>query len=181
MHPLGPDALAISGQPAPEFGDINPAYPGMFQTFSSPRLMGIIGFPAMNVIFTIPGPPPSTFPLNPPVVTSGFGAVFTDVDLPDTTSLEFFDVHGRSLGRFFVQPQDNGLSFLGVTFDDAIVASVQIFAGNASLGAIDGPGIDVVAMDDFIYGEPRAFVDEPATLSLLAAALLALLGRRVTA
>ncbi len=135
----------------------------------------------MEVMFTIPGPPPSQFPPDPLAVSSGFGAVFTDVDLANTTSLEFFDAAGNSLGMFFAPTQNEGLSFLGVKFDDAIVARVRIFAGNMSLGGNDGGDVDVVAMDDFIFGEPRAFVvDEPATLGLLGIAILALLRRRET-
>jgi len=176
---LGPDAFVISGQPDPEFGGINPSYPAIFQTFSSPRLFGILGFPAMFVVFTVPGTTPTQYPVNPPVVSSGFGAVFTDVDLANTTSLEYFDASGSSLGTYFVPTQNEGLSFLGVKFDDAIVASVIIRAGNASLFSEDGGDLDVVAMDNFIFGEPRAFVvHEPATLVLLSVALLALLWRR---
>ena len=33
---------------------------------------------------------------------SGFGAVFTDVDTPNQTSIQYFDFNGTSLGTFFV-------------------------------------------------------------------------------
>ena len=55
---------------------------------------------------------------------------------------------------------NNGLSFLGTSFNAGErVAKVIIRLGNANLqsGNVDGTnGVDVVAMDDFIYGEPRA-------------------------
>jgi hypothetical protein len=44
-----------------------------------------------------------------------------------------------------------------VTFSEgAVVAAVRVTSGNKPLGSgvTDGGGIDVVAMDDFIYGEP---------------------------
>jgi hypothetical protein len=55
---------------------------------------------------------------------------------------------------------NNGLSFVGVSYNGGErVARVVIECGNAGLSAsnTDGTGgVDVVAMDDFIYGEPRA-------------------------
>jgi hypothetical protein len=50
---------------------------------------------------------------------------------------------------FFVPTSNNGLSFLGVTFTDAI-GRVRITTGNAPLGPNDGGATDVVALDDFI-------------------------------
>jgi hypothetical protein len=99
--------------------------------------------------------------------------VFTDVDLLDTSSLEFFDILGNSLGIFFVPPASNGLSFLGVIFDSSSIARVRITAGNAALGPNDGSGVDVAALDDFIYAEPTA-IPEPATLTLLGMGLTAI-------
>ena len=104
-------------------------------------------------------------------LTKGFGAVFTDVDLANTTSLTFFDASNVSLGTFFVpaQPFDASLSFLGVDFGSAVVSRVRITSGNAALGAglTDGGGRDLVVMDDFIYGEPTAAVPEPSTWTLM--------------
>ena len=51
---------------------------------------------------------------------------------------------------------DNGLSFLGVVFDDAIVARVEVKYGTGALGPNDGEGdVDVAVMDNFIFGEPQ--------------------------
>jgi len=103
-------------------------------------------------------------------LTKGFGAVFTDVDLANTTSLMFFDASNVSLGTFFVpaQPFDASFSFLGVDFGSAVVSRVRITSGNAALGTgiLDG-GSDLVVMDDFIYGEPTAAVPEPSIWTLL--------------
>jgi hypothetical protein len=96
---------------------------------------------------------------------SGFGAVFSDVDLAATTSIEYFDPNNNSLGTFFAAPSNNGLSFLGVQFSTE-QTRVRITTGNSSLGPNDGAGVDVVAMDDFIYSEPQS-VPEPPTWLLL--------------
>jgi hypothetical protein len=90
-----------------------------------------------------------------------FGAVFTDVDLPNSTSLQFFDSANNSLGVFFVPAAAGSgtLSFLGVLFNAGErVARVGITSGNAALGAgvNDGGATDLVVMDDSIYAEPQA-------------------------
>jgi hypothetical protein len=96
-----------------------------------------------------------------PAVVTGFGAVFSDVDVDNVTSIEPMDKDGRSLGRFFVPRRSdaNGLSFLGLKFDAAVVARVHIVCGNGNLGAndvSDGGTVDVVVVDNFIFGEPQA-------------------------
>ncbi len=161
----------ISGAPTPEFGDINPTYPDIFTTFSSPRLFAPLGSNVMDVHFTVPGT------TDQPALSRAFGAVFTDVDLENTTSLEFFNRKNQSLGLFHVPVLNNGLSFLGVAFDDPTVARVRITTGNAALGPNDGAGTDVVAMDDFLFAEPQQ-VPEPATLLLLALGAAAVARRR---
>ena len=158
-----------SGAPSPEFGEINPTYPDIFTTFRAPRLFAPIGSNITDVLFTVPGT------TNVPAMSRGFGAVFTDVDLANTTSLQFFDPFGASLGTFFAPTANNGLSFLGVQFDDAFIGRVRITTGKAALGPNDGGAVDVVAMDDFIYGEPTA-VPEPSTLLLLGLGVSAALG-----
>jgi len=118
----------ISGQPMPRFGEINSTYPGIFTTFSPPRLFTPLGSTITDVHFYVPGE-------TTPAVVNAFGAVFTDVDLPQSTSIEYFDAAGSSLGRAFVPPANNGLSFVGFVFQDKRIGRVRITSGNASLGA----------------------------------------------
>jgi hypothetical protein len=53
-----------------------------------------------------------------------------------------------------VSPGNETLSFLGVRFRHARVATVRITSGTAIPGQNETDRRDVVAMDDFIYGEP---------------------------
>ena len=150
---------AKSGNPtvtALRFGNINPNYLFDFQTFSPERLFTALASTITDVAFFVPGTPTQAF-------TNGFGVVFTDVDSPTSTTLQFFDQTGNSLGTFAVPaslPGSQNLSFLGVSFNAGErVTRVRITSGNAALGPNDAPlGTDVVAMDDFIYGEPQALL-----------------------
>jgi hypothetical protein len=146
------------------FGNVNPLYTLEFQTFSAQRVFTAIGSNVTDVNFFVPGS-------NAAALTSGFGAVFADVDLATSTSLTFFDSANASMGTFFVPASANsGLSFLGIDFGSAIVSRVRITSGNAVLGPNEGGGLDLVVLDDFIYGEPFAVVaavPEPATWAMM--------------
>lgn len=148
---------------AVEFGNINAGYPALFSTFSAQRLFTALGSTVTDVNFFVPGSATAA-------TVSGFGAVFTDVDLPLVTSLQFFDQNNISLGTYFVPPVigNETLSFVGVLFSTERVGRVRITSGNQILGGLESG--DLVVMDDFIYGEPLAApVPEPAPLVLLLA------------
>lgn len=133
----------------PRFGNINPQYTDIFKTFSEEKLFSPIGSNIVVITFFVPG-------TNTPATVRGFGAVYTDVDTTHT-AFEYFDKDGNSLGQFETPIADNGLSFLGVVFDEAIVASVEVRYGTGALGPDDGAGdVDVAVMDNFIFGEPQA-------------------------
>jgi hypothetical protein len=138
---------------AVRYGDIDPSYTNTFQAFSGERLFVARGSNVIEVRFVIPG-------TQTPATVSGFGAIFTDVDDNVNTFMEFYDIAGKQLAEAQPVPANNGLSFLGVSFNGSErVAKVLIRLGNSPLapGSVDGVnGVDVVATDDFIYGEPRA-------------------------
>jgi len=149
--------------------DINPTYATTFVTFSPVRLFTPLGSNITEGIFSIPGTGGAT-----PATVAGFGAVFADVDLANTTSIQYFNANGASLGTFFAPTANNGLSFLGVSGLGDGIARVLITTGNTALGPSEVVGaapVDVVVMDDFLYGEPRAVVPEPSSLMLLATGL----------
>lgn len=148
-------ATVASGS-AVRFGNINPAYSASLAAFSEERLFSAVGSNVVDIDFFESGS------ANPATVRA-FGAVFSDIDLSTSTTIELFDVNGDSLG-LFQAPASNGtatFSFLGVSFNAGErIARARIVSGNIALGASvnDNPagGIDVVTMDDFIYSEPEA-------------------------
>ena len=165
---------ANSGVAPIEFDNINPTYSGLFAVFSAQRLFTALGSNIVDVNFFVAG---TTIP----GATTGFGAVFTDVDLANTTSIQYFDLNNVSLGTFFVSNfvGNETLSFLGVSFTEgAIVSRVRITNGNTALGGNETGNVDLVVMDDFIYGEPRRAIPEPSTLPLLGGALAGWLALR---
>lgn len=134
-----------------EFDNLNPQNSSHFTTFSPQRLFAPDDENVVDVLFFVPGS-------DEPATVSGFGAVFTDVDR-DSSSIEYFSADGRLLGRFDVpaSPGSETLSFLGVRFHDEQVSMVRIRSGSDDLDLDEVEGRDIVAMDDFIYGEPVAY------------------------
>ena len=168
---------AGAGQPAlANFGNINASYSNEFGVFSAQRLFTALGSNIMDVNFFQAG-------TNTTATVSGFGSIFTDVDLLGSTSIQYFDQVGASLGVFNVPVgtvSSGSLSFLGVSFNAGErIGRVRITSGNAALGAgiNDGGATDLVVMDDFIYSEPMA-VPEPSTFGMFGLASLLLLCRR---
>jgi hypothetical protein len=134
-----------------EFVEINPTYPTIFGVFSPLRLFAPLNTNVTDVIFTVPGT------TNVPAGVTGFGAVFTDVDSPTSTKMEFYTPDGELLYEKFVLMWDGNesFSFLGVSFNAGeIIGRVRITTGNAALGPNEAAGLDLVAMDDFFYSEP---------------------------
>jgi hypothetical protein len=143
----------------------NASYGTEFAAFSPLRLFTPVGSNITEALFFIPGSQGSIR-----ATVGGFGVVFTDVDEPDgsgpgqkhgnrgaSTLMEFFDINGRLLFSSFVpaSPGSRGLSFLGIKFEAARIATVRITTGDSAPGPNDDEKHDIVMMDDFIYGEPQ--------------------------
>jgi hypothetical protein len=163
------------------FDNLNSGYSSQFTTFSPQKLFTSLGSNVYDVIFFVPllGP---ALPGSTRAVVSGFGSVFADVDMPGTTTMEYFDIHDASLGVFAAPTASNGLSFVGVydTSGPAQIARVRFTLGNAVIGNADNGGnFDIVVADDFIYGEPvAAAVPEPASVLLMTLGSALLVWRR---
>jgi hypothetical protein len=155
---------------------INPTYGGLFAPFSPNRLFTPLDSTITDAAFSIPGSGGTV-----PAGVTGFGAIFSDVDLPGTT-IEYFDPSGGALGVFPVQTfgGNQTFSFLGITtgVGDPLIGFVRIVTGTAALGPDEGGAIDLVVMDDVLYGEPQR-VPEPVSAAMFGLGLLGLaaLGR----
>ena len=137
------------------FAEINPTYADQFKAFSPKVMFSAIGTNVINAEFRVAGS-------ETPAVVTGFGVVFSDVDMDNVSSLELFDKNGRSLGKLLAPSRSdaNGFSFVGLKFDTPIVARVRITCGNGALGAgvndiTDGGPADLVVVDNVIFGEPH--------------------------
>jgi hypothetical protein len=173
---------------APELLNVNPSYGTTFTAFSPQRIFTPLGSNVTDMKFFVPGTNGAT-----PATVSSFGAVFTDVALANDTRMQFFDANGKEILNVAAEPgtvPNGSLSFLGATDTaGAQIAEVRITTGTTALGPNNNPaaGVNVVAMDDFIYSEPVAAVPvaavpEPATLTLAGFGLIGFavlsLGRR---
>lgn len=137
------------------FAEVNPGYADQFETFSPTKVFAPVGSNIMEVLFQVAGQPS-------PASVTGFGAVFSDVDVASSSSIEFFDVAGNSLAKLLapVRSDKAGLSFIGAVFKEPIVARVRLTLGAAPLGAgvndVSAGGLaDLVVVDNFVYGEPK--------------------------
>lgn len=138
-----------------EFANIADKFPKLFRSFSPEKLFTSLSNTQMEVSFTVPGS------LEKATVTA-FGAVFTDVDLQNVSKLEYFDMHGKNILTVPVEAVPNAnesLSFVGVKFNDGRkIAKVRITSGSTVISSdtSDGQWKDRVALDDFLYSEPKA-------------------------
>lgn len=161
LNQFAVSATTASGVPV-RFANLNGTYDDIFQTFSAQRLFIARNTHMLEVSFFIPG-------TKIPATVSGFGLVFADVDSAtggNRSLIRVYGPDGTQLSAASAGVLDNGLSFVGISFNAGErIARVVIESGNAPLSATNNDGaagVDVVAMDDFIYGEPRAAQSHPS-------------------
>jgi plastocyanin len=139
-----------------DFAAVNAGLAAQFTTFSAKKLFMPVGSNKVDITFRLVG-------TNTPGLVKGFGAVFVDVDRAGSTKIEYFDVDSQLIGTV-TAPNHAGaqlLSFTGAVFEAPIIARVRITSGDAGFTAastdisVAGGTQDLVAMDDFVYGEPR--------------------------
>lgn len=135
------------------FVEVNNQATGQFSAFSGNKTFANVSSNLWEVGFEVAGQSKTA-------TVQGFGAVFSDVDLANSTSLEFFDGQ-QSLGKFFVPAHDatSNFSFLGVYFKNGVhITRVRVaHDGILSDGQkdISDNGLhDLIVLDDFLYSEP---------------------------
>lgn len=185
------DPYAVSGD---GFASVNPATAGQFPAFTPSNTFAMFDFTPgefndrfIEQSFVLPG-------TNTAAGTSGFGAIFIDVEDSTSSSIEYFGRNANgdeiSLGKFLVPTGNSGEpEFLGVLFDQPIITNVTLTVGTNALFSNDGTsmqfqsfgsenlaaGIDLAVTDDFVFATPTqavAVVPEPPTMLLLLSGLL---------
>lgn len=138
------------------FADINPAYAQQFTFFSANKIFAPVGSNQLDQLFEVAGQPT-------PAVSRGFGIVFSDVDVAEKTTITLFAKDGSTIATLAapIRSDAAGLSFVGVIYEQAIIARVRITLGTGSLGAnvndiSAGGTADLVVFDNVIYGEPKS-------------------------
>ena len=181
------DPYAVSGD---GFASVNPGTAGQFPAFSPNNTFVMqdetpyqFDDRFIGQSFTIPGTATAAG-------TRGFGAIFIDVEKAGSSSIEYFghDAGGHevSLGTFAVPTGASGEpQFLGVLFDNPVVADVNLTVGTNTLFNFDGTSFqsfgpenlsgntDLAVTDDFVFAEPTmaAAVPEPSSYALMLAGL----------
>jgi hypothetical protein len=134
------------------FGAVNATYPTDFPAFSPSRVFSPIGSNVTRLTFYLPGTATHA-------TVAGLGAIFRNVEVANSSSIEYFDRGGQSLGKFFAPTSvtKGDAEFLGVLFNPETAAQVTITTGTTALGPTDSPpGTNVVVLDDIAYPEPQA-------------------------
>jgi hypothetical protein len=161
------EVYAVSGD---GFATVAPQTKGLFPAFSPNNTFTMFNENTIDFRFVLASDP-TTSPR--PAVSRGFGAIFINVRLPNTTSIEYFN-GDSSLGKFFV-PAGAAASpeFFGVLFNNPVVTRATITLGTDALfnfdgttfssSAVDNPGAghNVAVTDDFAYAEPQPLPPPP--------------------
>lgn len=163
FNPTGPQAIAANQRglkyssagsfqvSKTNFLEVNTSASSQFSSFSGDKSFANISSNLWDVEFEIPGQALVA-------AVQGFGIVFSDVDLSQSTSLEFFNGQ-ENLGKYFVPAKDgSNFSFLGVYFKNEKITRVRVtHDSQLDKGENDisnnGPA-DLVVMDNFLYSEP---------------------------
>src|SRR5206468_9684261 len=153
-----------SGTDTSTFSTVNPTVTNLFPAFSPTKTFAMFNDNTIDLHFVLASAH-ATAPV--PAATRGFGAIFKNVELDNTTSIEYFN-GDTSLGKFFVPVGTAGQpEFLGELFTGPIVTRVTLTLGTDVLFSFDGTtfhagpqandpahGHNLVVTDDFAYAEP---------------------------
>ncbi len=164
-----------SGSDASTFTTVNPSVTNLFPAFSPTNTFAMFNDNTIDFSFVLPSNP-NTAPA--PAASKAFGAVFLNVQVPNTTSIELFNGN-TNLGTFFVPVGAAGeAEFLGELFASPIITRVSITLGTDVLFSFDGVhfqagpqaddpgnGHNLVVTDDFVFAEPVPLTDGQTALA----------------
>lgn len=155
------------------FTDVNPNVSSLFASFSAKNTVTSFNNNVIGVTFVLASNHTTTPSAG---ATKGFGAIFRNVEVANSTSIEYFN-GGTSLGKFFAPASTTkgDAVFLGELFSSSIVTSVQITLGQGAVfsfngttaisGGSDNPAAlqNLVAADDFVFAEPAKISNVSST------------------
>jgi hypothetical protein len=160
---------AVSGdgftQVNPSVGSATNPPNGLFPAFSAPNTFAMFNDNGIDFKFVVPSPDNSTIVS---AATRGFGAIFINVELANTTTIQYFN--GNNLLDTESAPvggKSNAV-FVGALFRDQIVTRVVLTLGTDVIFSFDGttmrPGPvaddgvnhNLVVTDDWAFPEPAA-------------------------
>lgn len=135
------------------FAEINSQAAGEFTAFSGSKTFANINSDLWSIVPEVPGQDVAA-------TVKGFGIVFSDVDVANSTFIEFFNEQ-KSIGKFFVPVRGSGSShsFLGVYFKKEKVTRIKVghdgVIGDGQKDVSQQQGAkDLIVLDDFLYDEP---------------------------
>ena len=138
-----------------DFSDVNTAFGDVFNAFSPPKTFAAVGSTIVDVTFQVAARNDDR--------RRSQGSAWCSLmsTLPMRRRSKCSTRLGKTLGTFIapVRSDANGLSFVGVKFESALIARVRITSGTGALGAqaqdvSNGGTADLVVMDDFLFSEP---------------------------
>src|SRR3989441_10899831 len=112
------------------FSEINPDYATQFLFFTPPNVFAPIGSNQFDQSFQVTGQ-------TTPAVGGGVRGPLRGAGLAEPTTIQLFRQDGSSLGTYSapVRSDEGGVSFVGVTFAEAIIARVRVTLRTGALGA----------------------------------------------
>jgi hypothetical protein len=135
------------------FEEINSQAAGQFSAFSGSKTFANVNSDLWNITPEVPGQDVAA-------TVKGFGIVFSDVDVANSTFIEFFSEQ-KSLGKFYVPVRtgSSSHSFLGVYFKKEKVTKIRVghdgVLGDGGKDVSQQAGAhDLITLDDFLYDEP---------------------------
>ena len=144
------------------FVDVNQNVAGLLPAFSTPSTFAMFNDNGIDFKF-VAAASPNTTPVS--AVSRGFGAIFLNVEQPNTTTIQYF--HGSTLLDTLNVPVEGTPGapvFAGELFPNAIVTNVLLTLGSGvifkfdgttvSSGGVNSPTNNLVAVDDWAFAEP---------------------------
>jgi hypothetical protein len=164
------DVYGVSGN---GFTTVNPSVAGLFPAFSPNNTFAMFNDNFIDMSFVVPSAATTT-PVN--AASRGFGVVFINVELPNTSSIQFFNGSTLLATAFAPVGGKGQASFVGGLFNSPLVTGVRLTLGTDVLFTFNGTtfapgpnpdnpgaGHNLVVTDDFVYAEPVAIPNGATT------------------